>query len=370
MDQATDKNAGGLADLRERIDALDGRIVDLLNQRAAISLAVGRVKSDAQEQIFKPFREKDLLTRLVRDNPGPLPEKHLRAIYREILSSSRTLQRPERVVFLGPEGTFSHLAAQEYLGHSAQLTPKTTFEEIFRAVSEGAAELGVIPLENSLQGTVGQNVDLFMHYPVHIQAELYCRISHSLMSRAVSLDKVTSVSSHPKALEQCMHWLTEHLPKARLVPENSTAAAAEQAARDDSGAAVVGSAQLAAMHGLNVLAEHIEDLPDNWTRFLVIGSAPSQGGNRDKTSILFTTPDRPGALAEVLNTLAVRGINLTKLESRPFRGERWKYVFFADVECDLSKAEYDSVLAQLRDKCHTLRVLGSYPAGPHLETMG
>jgi len=351
-----------LLKLRERIDALDDEIVGLLNRRAGISLSVGRCKAGAAEPVFKPFREKEVLARLVAANPGPLPERHLIAIYREILSSSRTLQRPERVVYLGPEGTFTYFAAAEHLGHSAELSPKKTLEEVFRAVAEGEAELGVIPLENSLQGTVGQSVDLFMRHPVHIQAEIYMRISHALLGRAASLEAVREVRSHPKALDQCEEWLARNLPGRPLLPSDSTAAAAKVAA-DDPEVAAVGHSALATMFGLNILAERIEDLPDNWTRFLIIGPAPSKEGRRDKTSILFTTPDRPGALATVLNTMARRGINLAKLESRPFRGEKWKYVFFADLECDLSHAEYESLLGHLKEQCHTLRILGCYPAG-------
>ncbi|WP_243544228.1 prephenate dehydratase [Pseudodesulfovibrio tunisiensis] len=353
-----------LAAMRSRIDELDGQIVQLLNRRAEVSLDVGRYKAERDEPIYKPFREREVMNRIAQSSPGPLPEKHLRHIYREIMSSSRRLQRPERVVFLGPEGTFSYFAAVEHMGSSAHLTPKSNFEDIFRAVAEEGAELGVIPLENSIEGTVGQVVDLFMKYSVFIQAELFRRISHCLMSSAGTMEEVTEVRSHPQALEQCRNWLRSHLRDVPSLPTTSSAAAAEYA-KSHPGTAVVGHARLAEMHGLNVLAESIEDLPDNWTRFLVIAPSPTREDRRDKTTILFTTPDRPGALAGVLATLAREGINITKLESRPFKGEKWKYVFFTDLECDLSKTEYDSLLDELRERCHTLRVLGTYPAGTH-----
>jgi chorismate mutase/prephenate dehydratase len=359
-----------LLQLRKTIDGLDDQILDLLNQRAAISVAVGRAKADSIETVFKPFREKEVLDRLNARNAGPLPESHLRAIYREIMSSSRRLQRPERVVYLGPEGTFSYFAGLEYMGRSAELSPRANFEDIFRAVSDGEAELGVIPLENSLQGTVGQVVDLFMLFPVFIQAELFSRITHCLMGKAANTAEVREIHSHPQPLDQCAHWLRNNMPGRTLVPEASTAAAAEIAFRRGPEVATVGHVRLADRYGLNVLAEHIEDAPDNWTRFLVIGPRPNTEPSRDKTSILFTVPDKPGALAEVLDSFAGRAINITKLESRPLRGEKWKYVFFTDLECDLSKAEYESFLAELRQRCHTLKVLGSYPAGPHIETMG
>ncbi|MGE4263665.1 MAG: prephenate dehydratase [Desulfovibrio sp.] len=362
--------APDLASLREEIDRLDDGIVDLLNRRANISIGVGRAKQDSPDTVFKPFREKEVMDRLASRNPGPLPESHLHAIYREIMSSSRRLQRPERVVYLGPEGTFSYFAGLEYMGRSAELTPKSNFEEIFRAVADGEAELGVIPLENSLQGTVGQVVDLFMLFPVYIQAELFCRITHCLMGKADFPADVKEIHSHPQPLDQCSQWLKNNMPGRTLVPESSTAAAAEIAAERGPEVATVGHIRLADRYGLNILAAHIEDMPDNWTRFLVIGPRVSEGGNRDKTSLLFTVPDKPGALAEVLNTFAGRAINITKLESRPLRGEKWKYVFFTDLECDLSRMEYDSFLADLREKCHTLRILGSYPTGPHLNAGG
>ncbi len=366
----TDKKTPDLSSLRAEIDRLDDGILDLLNRRAIISIGVGRAKQDSPDTVFKPFREKEIMERLSKRNPGSLPNNHLQAVYREIMSSSRRLQRPERVVYLGPEGTFSYFAGLEYMGRSAELAPKANFEDIFRAVVDGEAELGVIPLENSLQGTVGQVVDLFMLYPVYIQAELFCRITHCLMSKAATTAEVKEVHSHPQPLDQCSDWLKNNLPGRILIPESSTAAAARIAADQGPEVATIGHVSLAERFGLNVLAAHIEDMPDNWTRFLVIGPRVGEGGNRDKTSLLFTVPDKPGALAEVLNTFAGRAINITKLESRPLRGEKWKYVFFTDLECDLSRMEYDSFLAELRERCHTLRILGSYPSGPHLNATG
>ena len=349
-----------LGELRERIDTLDQRIVDLLNQRAEVSLGVGRYKAAHHEPIYMPFREQEVLDKIAASSPGPLPDKHLRTIYREIMSSSRHLQRPERVVYLGPEGTFSYFAAIEHMGSAAELTPKSNFEDIFRAVAEEGAELGVIPLENSIEGTVGQVVDLFMKYTVHIQAEVFSRISHCLISHAERVEDVEVIYSHPQPLGQCRQWLRRHLPDVPTIPAESTAEAAQIVAGKKA-AAVIGHVKLADMHSMNVLAQSIEDMPDNWTRFLVIGAAPSREDRRDKTTILFTLPDKPGSLARVLTTLAHQSINMTKLESRPFRGEKWKYVFFADLECDLGGDKYEDVLEDVRQQCHTLRVLGTYP---------
>ncbi len=356
-----------LGELRERIDQVDLELLRLLNQRAEISLEVGRIKSEDRTQIFKPFREQEVLRRLSGLNAGPLPEKHLQAIYREILSSSRRLQRPERVVYLGPEGTFSYFVGLETLGRSVDMLPKADFDEIFTAVASAEADLGVIPLENSFHGSVGRNLDLFMRFPVHIQAEAFARVSIALLSMAQSMEDVTRVYSHPKALEQCELWIKKNLPRARVIPADSTAAAARLVMETPDSAAV-GHIRLADMYGLRVLAEHLEDLPDNWTRLLVIGSEPCAEGVRDKTSILFSTADKPGALAKVLEIMAEGSINMTKLESRPMQAEKWRYVFFADLQCDLASSEYAKILGDLRSECNTFRILGSYPSGPHLES--
>lgn len=355
-----------LAAVRREIDWVDEEILSLLNKRARISKRVGRLKAGSGDPVFKPTREKKLLDRLTAMNPGPLPNEHLRAIYREIMSSSRSLQRPQKIVYLGPEGTFSHLAAMEYLGHSVEYLPKANFEAVFAAVSRGEAELGVIPLENSLEGSVGQSLDLFHRHDVFIQAELFCRIRHALLSKAMRMEDVSVVYSHPQPLAQCAQWLHANLPNAALIPLESTAAAARTVV-DKPGAAAVGQSRLAEMHGLSVLASGIEDAPDNWTRFCIIAASRLADGQSDKTSILFTTPDKPGALAAVLATLAEAGINMSKLESRPLKSEKWKYVFFADLECDLYAEEHKKALALLRERCHTLRLLGSYPSGPKLD---
>ncbi len=355
-----------LLELRHGIDALDDQILGLLNRRAALSLEVGRRKAGHDSAVFKPFREQEVLARLTARNPGPLPAGHLLAIYREILSSSRRLQRPERVAYLGPEGTFSHFAAMAALGHSPDFLPQATIGDVFLAVDAKQADLGVVPLENSLQGTVGQSLDNFQRYNVFIQAEVSCRVSHALLSTATDLTAIDTVYSHPQPLAQCAAWLKAHLPQARVIPTDSTAAAAARLAAEPR-AASIGHVRLAAMHNLNVLASPIEDMPDNWTRFFIIGPEDTKQQTRDKTSILFTVPNRPGALYQVLSHLAGEGINLTKLESRPIRGEKWQYVFFADLQCDITREEYKKLLATLKEQTHSLRILGCYPAGPQID---
>lgn len=365
-----------LSRTRARIDELDVKILELLNERSSLSREVGRIKADEKSSIFKPQREEEILARLSARNEGPLPEDALRSIWREIFSSSRALQRPLRVAYLGPEGTFSYFAGLEYLGHSARYRACVDLPAVFEEVNATTCDLGVVPLENSLQGTVGTSFDLFLKYPVTIQAELFSRISHCLLSREESFSDITTVYSHPQPLAQCALWLRAHLPGARLVPSESTAAAA-RLAMETPKAASIGNGSLAHMLGLNVLAKRIEDAPGNWTRFVVIsregdqhrlGSLPTRGtGKNTKTSMLFTLPDRPGSLSEVLNLFASNGINMRKLESRPLLGESWKYVFFVDVEEDLGREEFATVTRELAGLCNTFRILGSYLTGPQLD---
>jgi len=354
-----------LGDLRKEIDTIDRELVALLNRRAKCSLDVGETKKGAGDCIFKPKREMQVMERLLVQT-DVLPEQHLRAIYREIFSSSRKLQRPQRVAYLGPEGTFSYFAGVEFLGHCADYLPQNDIEGVFRSVASGESGLGIVPLENSLHGTVGQSLDLFLRFGVRIQSELFCKISHNVMGRVKDLASVKRVYSHPQPLAQCARWLRSNLPSAGLVPVESTAAAARRAMSDLEGVAI-GHIQLAKLFDLDVMVRSIEDLPDNWTRFVVIGRGKETGLANDKTSLLFTVPDKSGALSSMLDAFTRHGINLKKLESRPMRGEKWKYVFFVDLECDLEHEEYRDVMADLEANCLTLRVLGSYPAGPSLD---
>ena len=356
---------GKLDRLRLEINRTDQEILALLNRRAELCVAVGRVKSATDQTIFKPFREKEVLQQLIGNNTGVLPEDHLRAIYREILSSSRKLQRPDKVVYLGPEGTFSYFAGVELLGSSTDFQPCGSLAEVFTAVAGRGASLGIVPLENSLYGSVGQNLDFFLRHPVFIQAEIYCRISHYLVGAGDGPEGITAVYSHTRAFEQCAGWLDAHLPEAERVPVSSTAAAVDRVAgRKD--LAAIGHGKLADTRSLNILAAGIEDAPDNWTRFIVIGPEAPRGSGRDKTSLLFTLPHQSGALARVLALLARSDINMKKLESRAMKADQWQYLFFADVECDLGDDEYTDLLRDLADNCHTLKILGSYPAGRYV----
>ena len=362
-----------LAALRREIDAIDDELLTLLNRRAELSVRVGQWKRNSGQNlaVFQPAREREVLDGLVRRNAalgGVLPNQAVEHVWREIFSSSRSLQQPLSVAFLGPKGTFSHMAALECLGHSADMRPVNDFHTVFREVAAGRCDLGLVPLENSLHGTVGQNFDLFAEHAVHVVREHYSRITNCLMSAEESLDHVRRVYSHPQPLGQCAGWLRAHLPGVPLVPEDSTAAAAERAAGEE-GAAAIGHPGLAAMLNLRVLAASLEDSADNWTRFVLIapGGAEAVTGRSSlpdeslKTSLLFTVPHCPGSLAAALNVLARGGINMTKLESRPMRGAVWQYVFFVDTGCDLLHAAHQGVMNALRAACQSVRVLGVYP---------
>ncbi len=328
----------------------------------------------------RPFREQALLERLCRLNKGPLAEDQLRAIFREILSVSRQLQSPQRIACLGPAGTFSHLAGKAFLGNSAAFQFVPDLVAVFEAVGQDQAGLGITPLENSLHGSVGQCLDLFLLQPVHIVAEFYFRIQHSLLSRESDLGRVAVVYSHAQGLAQCADWLRRNLPGARLVGVDSTAEAARLAA-ENTGTAAVAHADTGQDFDLTVLARNIADRACNHTRFALLAPGRLEdnqavlpdlpaAGQSAKTSLLFTLPDRPGALSAMLSILSQAQINLNKLESRPWKGEDWAYVFFADVTVNLLGSAYEQVLRDLKNSAHELRILGVYPPGRIISPSG
>jgi chorismate mutase/prephenate dehydratase len=375
----------GISELRSAIDKIDTELLALLNRRASYSLEVGRIKSSTGLPVLRPARERALLDKLIADNPGPLPEEHLLAIYSEILSSSRALQRPMRVAFLGPEGTFSNIACLEYFGSGFTYVPKPHLADIFEAVEKDDCALGIVPLENSVNGSVGQTLDLFAKSGVFVLAEWFSRIRLCLMSCESSLQDIRVVYSHAQPLGQCSAWLRGNLENAKQVSLESTALSAQRVAgrgaawevngesTGEVGSAVIGHAGLAERFGLNVLATGIEDLSDNWTRFFVIGpkldKKPDNDSGANKSSIVFTIANKPGSLQQVLNILSSSGINMSKLESRPLHGELWNYIFFADLDCDITAPEHVSALTQMHEYCLHIRVLGVYPQGRRIHAM-
>ncbi|PLX91889.1 MAG: prephenate dehydratase [Desulfuromonas sp.] len=352
--------AQDLTHLRDRIDSLDNQILELLNQRAEVVIEVGKAKSGSQKQFYVPSREKAIYDRLEQQNPGPFPTHAIRRVYREIISASLSLEQPMKVAFLGPQATFTHVAAMRQFGFSAQLVPQKSITGVFEEVERGRADYGVVPVENSNEGVVSHTLDMFMESELKVSAEVLLEISHDLLSLSGEFDRVKKVISHPQALGQCRHWLETNLPDVPLVDVASTALAAQLAAEDESAAAIASEAA-AALYGLRVVKPKIEDNPHNYTRFLVIGKKTPDPGGKDKTSIMFSVRDEPGILHRMLEPFSSRDINLSKIESRPLKKKAWEYIFFLDIEGHIAEKVVQEALEDLRQCCHLFKVLGSYP---------
>jgi len=349
-----------LKGFRQKIDTIDDQILDLLNRRAKIVVNVGKAKQGAKSDFYVPTREKAIFDRLTRDNAGPFPEEGVRRVFREIISASLSLEEPLKVAFLGPQATFTHVATMQQFGQSAMLVPQKSIPAVFDEVLRGRAHYGVVPVENSNEGIVNHTLDMFFESDLKIIAEILLGISHDLLSNSGDLAKIRKVVSHPQALAQCRGWLEENLPQASLVDVASTALAAQLVADDDSAAAIA-SEQAGSLYGLRVAKHKIEDNPNNFTRFLVIGhNTPPRSGN-DKTSIMFSVKDEAGILYRMLEPFSSRDINLCKIESRPLRKKAWEYIFFLDVEGHIEESVICDAIEDLRQYCQFLKVLGSYP---------
>jgi chorismate mutase/prephenate dehydratase len=350
-----------LDEFRSRINNLDNQILHLLNQRAEAALKIGDLKRQAGLPVYAPEREMEVLRRVGDGSAGPLTPEMTRAIWREILSACRALETPLTIAFLAPLATFGHQAALQRFGDSAVYRPSRSNVEIFDDVERGHAQYGVVPVENSTEGAVNPVLDRLVDTDLVIVGEAYLDIAQHLLSRATDLGEIKRVLSHPQGLAQCRRWLTEHLPDVATEETASTAGAAEIAAHDPTVAAIA-SDLAGRMYGVPVLRARIEDNRSNATRFLVLGRRPVGPSGRDKTSILFAMPNTPGALHAILDPLAQRGINLTKIESRPARQRPWDYVMFLDFEGHRETPAVESALADMRARTLFLKVLGSYPA--------
>ena len=346
---------------REKIDQIDDRILELLNQRAECNAAVGELKAVAGGVVFVPARELDIFERLESKNRGPFPSSAIRNVFREVISASVALQRGVKVAYLGPRGTFTHQAALQQFGQMAEFDPVSTISEIFDGVESGRAEFGVVPVENSNEGIVSHTLDLFVDSPLTINAEVHVSVHHDLLSLSGDLDKIQAVFSHPQPLAQCRRWLELNL---RDVPQHSTpstAQAAERASHDDTIAAIA-SPVAGGLYGLKPVRSGIEDNKDNTTRFLVISRTPPKPSHRDITSILFSIKrDQTGALYRALEPFVQHQVNLTRIESRPTRVRAWEYVFFCDFEGHVSDEPVAAAISELEPRCDFVKVLGSYP---------
>lgn len=348
--------------LRAGIDKIDRQITALLNRRARLAMAIGERKSHSGHKVYAPEREKLVFQKLHEANRGPLTDKHLQAIFREIISSCLSLEKPLRVAYLGPAGTYSQEAALVQFGSGADLAPAGSIDGIFEEVERGRADYGVVPVENSTEGVVAQTLDRFIASPLSIKAEILLRVDHCLLVGRGKRMPLRRIVSHPQSLAQCRDWLARSYPDVLLEEVASNAVAARLAAADRSTAAIAGR-QAAARYRLAVIAENIQDLPNNVTRFLVIspdGQSPRTGD--DKTSVLFAVPHEAGALFKVLEAFAVERINLSTIESRPLRGRAWEYVFFLDLTGHVEEKGMKRALAALERRALFVKVLGSYPA--------
>jgi chorismate mutase/prephenate dehydratase len=350
-----------LTDLRRRIDALDDQILTLLNQRGRLVQEVGGNKAAAGEQMFHvPEREAEILERLAEANAGPLPEEAVRVIFREVMSACLALERPLRIAHLGPNGTFSHLAAMRQFGRSAEFLPYEDIPAVFAAVERGEADYGVVPVENSTAGMVSTTLDLVVDSPLVVHGEILMEVHHQLLGRAPDLSDVRVVYSHTQALAQCNDWLRRQLPGARLESVSSTSRAAQLAAQDEHAAAVA-NVLAAEIYGLSILRKNIEDARVNQTRFFLLSERPADRTGEDRTSLVFAVKNESGALVDALSALAKAGINMTKIESRPSRRGTWEYHFFVDCEGHKDDPRVGGALEKVEERCHFFRILGSYP---------
>lgn len=350
-----------LKSIRDRIDQIDEKLQDLISERARCALEVARLKQAAGDlDYYRPEREAQVLqTALVR-NRGPLDDEVVARLFREIMSACLALQRPIAVAYLGPEGTYTEAAVFKHFGRAVSARPLAAIDEVFREVEAGAVDYGVVPIENSTEGAVDHTLDMFMNSPLKICSEIELRIHHNLLGRAAELAAVGRVYAHQMALAQCREWLNAHLSGIEREAVSSNAEAARRA-QDEPGAAAIAGANAAAIYGLDILAANIEDKPDNTTRFLVIGRKIPAPSGRDKTSLLVSTTNRPGALYRLLKPLSEHGISMTRIESRPSRREMWEYVFFIDIEGHAQEPKVAEVIAILENEAAMIKVLGSYP---------
>jgi chorismate mutase/prephenate dehydratase len=347
-----------LTDLRRRIDALDARLVELVSARGRLAQRIGRLKQGA---VYRPEREAQILKRAAALNQGPLAHAALARILTEVMSACRALEDQLTVAYLGPEGTFSQEAVLKHFGGSTAQQPCASIDEVFRRVETGGVGYGVVPVENSTEGAIGRTLDLLLATPAKVCGEVMLPVHQYVMSRAKSRAAIRRVYSHNQSLAQCQQWLARHLPRVERVAVVSNAEAARLAAKDRH-AAALGAKTAASLYGLRVLARNIEDEPRNTTRFLVLAEHDAAPSGKDKTSLIVSTRNVPGAMHQMLTPLAANGVSMTRLESRPARTGLWEYVFYVDVEGHTRDARVAKALEEMRAYVTFLKVLGSYPA--------
>lgn len=365
---ADSTTAPGLQALRARIDAVDRELLALLNRRAALALEVGEIKKREGSVVFRPEREAQVIAGLKAHNAGPLGSDSVAPIWREIMSACRALETPTRVAYLGPAGTFSEEAALGFFGSGIVRVPCASIDEVMHATTSGAADFGVVPVENSTEGVVARSLDLFLTTPLFIIGETSIDVRHNLLCRDLTADGVKTVVAHPQALAQCHAWLSHHLPNAERRPVASNAEGARQAAADPALAAIA-SRRAASEYGLHVVAPAIQDDAHNRTRFAIVTHPqrhpqPKASGH-DCTSLVVSVTNRPGAVHDMLVPLKNHDVSMSRFESRPARSGQWEYYFYIDVEGHPDEPRVDAALKALRGACAFFKVLGTYPLDQH-----
>ncbi len=355
-------NEEQLTQLRGRIDEVDAQLLELISTRASLAKEVANAKGNEAENgdFYRPEREAQVLRKIIANNQGPLPDEEVARLFREIMSACLALQRPLNVGFLGPEGTFTHAAVLKHFGHSARCTPLAGIDDVFREVEAGGCQYGIVPVENSIEGVINHTLDMFMDSNLKICGEVELRIHHHLLAKCEGISGVARVYAHQQALAQCRRWLNNNLPKVERLPVSSNAEAARRASLEENCAAIAGEAA-GEIYGLQCLASNIEDSPDNTTRFLVIGHQITPPSGNDKTSLIFSTPNQPGALHTVLAAFAEHGISMMRIESRPSRRGMWEYFFFVDIDGHCKDERVIQALQALNQRVSMLKLLGSYP---------
>jgi chorismate mutase / prephenate dehydratase len=368
MDDRSMPDTDGLTGLRSRIDAVDRELLDALNRRARLAMEVGEIKQKDGSAAFRPEREAQVIEGLKRDNAGPLKTDSIAPIWREIMSACRALEAATRVAYLGPAGTFSELAALGFFGSTIVRMPCPSIDEVFRATTAGGADFGVVPVENSTEGVIARSMDLLLSSPLVILGETSLAIEHNLLRREPGLEGLAAVCAHPQALAQCHGWLGDRLPHVERRPVSSNAEGARLASLDPSLAALA-SRHAAAEYGLHVVGSAIQDDAHNRTRFAIVAHPdrqpqPGASGN-DRTSLVVSVPNRPGAVHDILVPLKRHGVSMTRFESRPARSGQWEYYFHIDVQGHPDRPEVAAALDELRALCAFFRVLGHYPVDVH-----
>ena len=363
-DKQQDKQAD-LLEIRKRIDEVDERIQALINERARFAQEVGVSKGELVSAVeyYRPEREAEVLRRIQDRNQGPLRDEEMLRLFREIMSACLAQQEPLKIGFLGPEGTFTQTAVFKHFGHSVRALPFHTIDEVFHEIESGVADFGVVPIENSTEGSVNNTLDMFLTSPLKIAGEIELRIEQHLLGSEVGLDKIERICAHEQSLAQCRSWIREPLPQVELIGMSSNAAGARRA-RDEDGTAAIGPSVAADVYDLKVLVSNIEDRADNATRFLVVGRKLLAASGHDKTTILVSTSDTAvgaGVLHHLLQPLADHDVSMTRIESRPSQRKNWDYVFFIDLAGHAEESPAKEALAELKERSSLFKILGAYP---------